>query len=189
MLLINLLIITNLIYKSKKVIVMKKIFNFVAVAITAFSLSLVSCKEDPATPLAVNMSEGKTATISGTLLVNPNLSAGTPTYKGMETKILVSVPYAEIFEDAKAKGSWSTVVSSDNKGEFTVTVPASVKGVTVTFTASDVRGEQVNSAGKSIKGVWKFRIAGENVTSGKTVVKEQTIGSFTALKEDGSEVY
>lgn len=167
---------------------MKKIFSFVAVALTAVSLSLVSCKEDPATGLAVNMSEGKTATIVGTLLVNPNLNVATQTYKGVETDILVSVPYSEIFSDATATGSWSTIVKSDSKGEFTVTVPASVSGVNVSFTASDVKGEQVNAAGKTIKGVWKFSISGESVKSGKSVVKEQTIGRFTALKEDGSEV-
>lgn len=167
---------------------MKKIFSFVAVALTVVSLSLVSCKEDPANPLTVNMSEGKTAIISGRLLVIPNLNTSTPTYKGMATQILVSVPYSEIFDDTNAKGSWSTIISSDDKGEYTVTVPASVKGVNVTFTASDVRGERVNGAGKSIKGVWKFNIASEKVTSGKTVVKEATVGSFTELKEDGSEV-
>lgn len=167
---------------------MKKFLSFVAVALTAVSLSLVSCKEDPATAMTVNMSEEKTATISGTLLVNPNLNVGTQIYKGMETQILVSVPYSEIFEDGKAKGSWSTVISSNNRGEFSVTVPASVKGVTVSFTASDVKGEQVDRAGKSIKGVWKFNIADETVKSGKKVVKEQVVGRFTALKEDGSEV-
>lgn len=167
---------------------MRKFFSFVAVALTVVSLSLVSCKEDPATALTVNMSEEKTATISGTLLVNPNLSVGTPTYKGMETQILVSVPYSDIFEDVNAKGSWSTIISSNSRGEFTVTVPASVSGVKVSFTASDVKGEQINATGKSIKGVWKFNIADETVKSGKKVVKEQVIGRFTALKEDGSEV-
>jgi len=167
---------------------MRKIFSFVAVTIAALSLSLASCTKDPAKAVSVDMSEGKTANISGTLLVNPNLSASPQTYKGMETKIMVSVPYSEIFNNPQAKGSWSTMITSNSNGEFSVTVPASVSGVNVSFTASDVRGEQRQNSSTTFKGVWKFNISSENVKSGKTVVKEATIGTFTKLAENGSEI-
>lgn len=173
---------------------MKKVFSFVAASLAVLSLSFTSCTEDPAQPLSVDMSAGKTATISGTLLVNPDLTKNEAdqTYEGQSTTIIVTVPYSDIMNDSKVQGNWVTTVTSDNKGVFSVEVPTNPKGVAVSFAVSDVRGSQkkyVGSDSKTLSGVWKFEISQENgVKPGQIILKEHTVGKFTASKEDGSKV-
>lgn len=173
---------------------MKKVFSFVAASLAVLSLSFTSCTEDPAKPLSVDMSAGKTATISGTLLVNPDKTkdADKQTFEGKSATIIVTVPYSEILDDSSAKGNWITTVTSDSRGIFSVEVPTNPKGVTVSFTVSDIRGEQKQKVGaddKTLSGVWKFSVTDEGgVKPGKIIVKEHTEGKFTALKEDGSKI-
>ena len=173
---------------------MKKLINYVAVFVAALSLSLAACStEDPAEPKSLNMAEGKTATISGTLLVNSDITKPLVDQKYSavrDVKIIVTVPYKDIFSDS-SKGSWSTTVTTDSKGEFKVTVPASEDGVDVSFTASDIKGSQRQFVGldpKSIDGIWKFTISKESAKSGQAIIKEHTTGTFKAQKEDGSSI-
>lgn len=171
---------------------MKKIFSFVAVILTALSIGLTSCTEDPATPLTVDMSAGKTAKISGTLLVNEDLTAATPTYSGHKATIIVSIPYSAILNDSKATGSWSTVISSDKKGVFEVEVPATTSGVEVSFAVSDVKGSQtqlIKGKKTDVSGKWSnFNIPKTTVKSSQEVVLSSVVGTFTKLNEDGSEI-
>ncbi len=104
-------------------------------------MGLTSCTEDPATPMNVDMSEGKTANISGVLLANTDLTedADDQNFTGVKTKIIVTVSYSELFNGGN--GSWSTAIESDSKGMFSVTVPATAAGVNVSFAVNDVKGE------------------------------------------------
>ena len=175
---------------------MKKISLFFAIFLTALSLGLTSCStEDPAIPLSVNTSADKMATISGTLLINSDLTKELQSqkYEGMRSvNIIVTVSYKDIFQNAQAKGSWSTTVTTDTKGVFSVSVPSNETGVDVEFNASDVRGERKRKVGvdsKTFSGVWKFSIPSVNVKAKQTVIIPYVEGSFNDLKEDGSNVY
>jgi hypothetical protein len=165
-------------------------------ALAAIMIGSVSCaKEDPALPLNQfnTLTNENSATVSGVLLVNPDITKDWDEQKYAalaNAQIKVTVSNQSLYGGA-ASGDWATFVTTDQKGEFTVKVPATVGGVTVRFAVSATKGSQRRPVGtddKLVEGYWTFGTFNESVLSGMTYIHGREVGSFNVLVGDGSLV-
>jgi hypothetical protein len=92
------------------------------------------------TPLSIDLS--KTATIEGYVYADLNLNDYGKEAVPAGTKIILSLPYSDLYSSG-ATGNWVDTVDVDANGKFTVAVPADADGVTVTIKAVDFIYSQV----------------------------------------------
>lgn len=170
----------------------KHLFTVMALAAT-LTLGLTSCtKEDPASPLVIDMQ--KTATVEGTLLVNPDITKAPADQKYdalKDVQIVAYVKYSTLNPNASTGSYTVKATYTSSTGKFSVVVPATEDGVTVTFAVSDVAGEQKQVVGPdnvTIVGTWSFNIPSQSLKAGQKKVIPFVAGSFAPGKESGSKV-
>ena len=175
---------------------MKRIFFSAIVLAAALVSASCSKEEDPAKPVDYAAPE-KQATIQGRLLVNNDQTVTEQKYSAMAgVLIIASVRYADLNPNGVGAGVFSTRVTTDSRGEFTLTVPATAGGVPVYLAISDVKGSRneavVSATGtknEKKEGKWYFDPpANLYVQSGQTVILSAIVGDFAQIKSSGDRV-
>ncbi|MDR2813422.1 MAG: hypothetical protein LBB79_02015 [Prevotellaceae bacterium] len=176
----------------------KKIFS--AMALTAVLMGASCAKEDPAKPVDYSAPE-KQATVTGKLVINENLTLSPQKYTAKEgITVIASVRYSSLNPSSSSSGAFSTSTTTNSKGEFTLTVPATEAGVSVSFAVNDIEGSQTTSDTNKPKlpgggyptkveqGKWSFDVPSKNVQSGQKVILESVVGTFSQLDSAGDDV-
>lgn len=166
-------------------------------AFTAILMSASCAKEDPAKPVNYSAPE-KRATIQGRLLINENTTLTTQKYTAKAgITVIASVSYSDLNPNEYVPGSFSTTATTDSKGEFTLTVPATSSGVAVNFSVNDILGSRTvtvtlpsGTDGAEIQqGKWSFSIPTiYNLKSGQEIILSTVSGTFTHIQSAGDDV-
>jgi hypothetical protein len=172
----------------------KNIFSVLALAAVVISASCAK-NEDPAQPVDYTAPEMQ-ATIQGKLLIIPDTTAPVENrwYSALsDVTIIASVSYASLSGDNNAKGAFSTTAKTNEKGEYSLTIPATASGVDVEFAVNDKEGTQKQFTDISITGdvlgIWSFTIPPQSdVKAGQVVIIPARAGTFTADKRVNDKV-
>ena len=162
---------------------MKRVCSIFAAAMFCLSFGVNSCtNEDPANPLEINLS--RTATISGVLLLNRDLTVDADDRKwsapDVTTDIFyVTVPYEELTGNSEAEGDYVVPKSNfklNSSGEFEITVPVGAKATEVTVKINSFEGtvkKKVGADDKTVKVIWESREIIKKLTPGESYYKEE----------------
>lgn len=182
---------------------MKKVFNFIAVAVVALSFGLSGCSnEDPASPLDVDMN--RTATIQGTILINTDefADADKQTWSSpKEISVIATVDYDQL-NPLAASGSYTVPTSAItySKGNFSFKIPVGVGATDIKvkvqqFTGTvDIKDPADATKRKTVNVIWDEVDYGTvSVSPAQTKILdekklERSLGDCTDVVIDGDKV-